>query len=104
MNLTTDFNQEEVMGFSHSYPTLEDINAYWSEALSEIPSNIAPVETRDRDAQPNSTIDRHSGAVWLRFEGTDGIEFWCLWLVRAAPPQKKVRHNLQNFACVTNSA
>jgi cephalosporin-C deacetylase-like acetyl esterase len=62
-----------------NYPTIDEINEYWCEALSEIPKNVEPIEKRDREALPSMTYDRHTGGTWLRFVGVDGLKFWCFW-------------------------
>lgn len=77
------------MEFSYIYPTLEEIELYWSEALFEIPDEVEPVEERERETLPGHTYDRHVGGRWLRFEGVDGVKFWCFWQPCNRPGARK---------------
>jgi len=61
------------------YPTPDEIDKYWRDALSEISDNIEPIERHGREDLPSLTYDRHIGGIWLRFTGVDGLRFWCFW-------------------------
>lgn len=60
---------------------LEEVEAYWREALSEVPKSVEPEETIDRTQQvyPNACDYHIGGGIWLKFKGVDGKTFWCLW-------------------------
>jgi len=77
------------MGSLYNYPTLEEIDAYWSDALSEVPQSVEPVKVEGREVLPNHTYDRHTGAKWLMFQGVDGVKFWCLWQPCGRPGLRK---------------
>jgi cephalosporin-C deacetylase-like acetyl esterase len=91
------------MGFSYSYPTLEEIDGYWREVLSEVPSQVEPVETREREALPSYTYDRHTEARWLKFAGVDGTEFWCLWQPCNRPGRRKTLIHVPGYGTETSA-
>ncbi|MEM2904940.1 MAG: acetylxylan esterase, partial [Candidatus Bathyarchaeia archaeon] len=62
------------------YPSLAEVEAYWSEALSEVPTEPELVQKVDRTRRPEEAYDYHAGlGTWLMFKGVDGNPFWCLW-------------------------
>lgn len=85
------------MGFSYNYPTIAEVEAYWNKAISEIPAHVEPIEERERSNQPGDAPDRHTQSRWLRFEGTDGVKFWCLWQPCSRPGRRKTLIHLPGY-------
>jgi len=68
------------MNLSEVYPSLAEVESYWSRASLEVPRDVEPVETVQRPPDFEEPADRYAGGgTWLRFEGIDGVSFWCLW-------------------------
>jgi len=44
---------------NYDYPTLDDIDKFWHEALTEVSQHVEPVEKRGREDLPSLTYDRH---------------------------------------------
>ncbi len=65
---------------SDNYPSEAEVESYWHDALLEVLKDPEPIEKIERAAKPNEAYDYHAGlGTWLKFKGTDGQPFWCLW-------------------------
>lgn len=73
-----DRNLQELLSF---YSSLDEVEAYWREAMLEIPELNEPEEVIDRTRRVyTNACDYHIGrGAWLKFRGLDVKPFWCLW-------------------------
>jgi len=81
------------------YPSPEEVEAYWKEALSEIPKSVKPEAEIDRTQQvyPNPCDYHIGGGIWLKFKGLDGKTFWCLWQKCPRPNVHKTLIHLPGY-------
>ena len=61
------------------YPTLDDVEAYWSKAVGEVPSHGEAPKDLGHEFREDQPYERHSWGTWLEFKGLDGLPFWCYW-------------------------
>jgi len=81
------------------YPSLDEVESYWNEALSEVPTDAKPIEQVNRIRFPGrDAYDYHAGTgAWLRFRGVDETSFWCLWQECPRPGVRKALVHLPGY-------
>ncbi|MEM3605279.1 MAG: acetylxylan esterase [Candidatus Bathyarchaeia archaeon] len=81
------------------YPSLDEVEDYWREAVCEIPESIKPEEVIDQTQRvyPNPCDYHIGGGVWLKFMGLDGKPFWCLWQKCPRPGVRKALIHLPGY-------
>ncbi|MEM2303123.1 MAG: acetylxylan esterase [Candidatus Bathyarchaeia archaeon] len=87
---------QELLSF---YPSLDEVEDYWREAVCEIPESIKPEEVIDQTQRvyPNPCDYHIGGGVWLKFRGLDGKPFWCLWQKCPRPGVRKALIHLPGY-------
>lgn len=81
------------------YPSQVEVEAYWREAILEVPESVEPEEVVDRTQRvyPNACDYHIGGGVWLKFRGLDGKPFWCLWQKCPRPGVRKALIHLPGY-------
>lgn len=92
------------MGISDEYPSETEVEAYWLEALSEVPKDPEPIEKRERIAKPNEAYDYHAGlGTWFKFKGVDSQPFWCLWQECPIPGVRRTLVHVPGYGTETSA-
>jgi len=93
------------MNLLQIYPSQVEVESYWNEALSEVPTEIEPEERLERTLRVfPQACDYHAGCgVWLKFKGVDGDPFWCLWQECPRPGIHKALVHLPGYGTETST-
>jgi len=84
------------------YPTLDDVEAYWSKAVGEVPSHGEAPKDLGHEFREDQPYERHSWGTWLEFKGLDGLPFWCYWQTCSRPGKRKTLVHLPGYGTETS--